>query len=147
MPKWILYLIIALALFVGGYFTAYRTIEPPAPLVLTELDTLYIPSDPVILWKTAYIDKVVFDTTIVTKTDTIVLNNDTIEVAKDTVDFKEGSLQTWYYYFPINQFKYSWKPAPKEIVFETMAYKPKWYQKPELWGISGLIVGAWVRGL
>lgn len=150
MSKWILYLIIGATLFGGGYFVAINTFEPPAPVIFTETDTSYIPSEPIVLWKTAYIDRIVFDTTIVNKTDTIVLNNDTIQVAKDTVNFKEGLLETWYYYLPLNQFKYNWKPAPKEVVKETIvitqAAPIAWYNRKELWGVTGLIVGAVVRG-
>ena len=126
MPKWVMIGFLCILSLVIGLFIGIDIHTPTSPVVVSTVttDTLYVPSAPQVIWKTAYIDKIVLDTVIVCNNDTIVINNDTIRVAKDTVSFKEGSLQTWYYYLPVNQFKYNWNPNPKEVITITKIASP-----------------------
>jgi len=121
------------------FFRKSNTIES----IVTEIDTLYIQSPPVIKWKTAYLHKVVLDTVFIVDLDTLILEKDTVQLAYDTVNFKEGHLATWYYFPPLNRFKYTWQPNPEKVltITNTITLKPAWYKRPELWGGIGLLSG------
>jgi len=114
----------------------------------TVYDTVYVKQKPQIIYKTAIVEKVVIDTLIqgLASKDTIILK-DTISVASDSVNFPQGKLATKYYFPPVNIFRYDWRPFPEKTIIkkETIVIKPKWYERKELWGISGLIIGVFLN--
>ena len=150
MKKVALIIVLCLILFGLGYFYAVKTSKPEyITNTVTKVDTIYIRTEPVIKWKTAVIEKTVFDTLIIADKDTIILK-DTVQIASDKVDFKEGHLNTWYYFPPVNRFKYDWNPVPQAIIYQketiTVVKKLKWFERKGLWGAVGLAIGLYVGG-
>ena len=137
-------IICALLLIMGG-IVGWNMKKPEyVTTTLTKIDTLYVASKPLTLWKTAYINVVQNDTTIITNIDTIFIEKD-LKIASDTVEFKEGWLGVEYYYIPINKFRYDWRPTSVPIIYTTttitVVKKPKWYLKKEVWLLGGIVSG------
>ena len=137
-------IICALLLIMGG-IVGWNMKKPEyVTTIKTKIDTLYIESKPLTLWKTAYINVVQNDTTIITSIDTIFIEKD-LKIASDTVEFKEGWLGVEYYYIPINKFRYDWRPIDIPIIYTTttitVVKKPKWYLKKEVWLLGGIVSG------
>jgi hypothetical protein len=149
MSKWLLGIILSILIFIGGYFVGINTYEPPAPVVITETDTLYVPSEPVVIWKTATITKTIHDTTIITDNDTIYIESG-ITVARTDTIFNEGRLGIQYFYPPVGRFNLDWRPFPQKIIIQTVVeYKDReerWWERKEYWLVGGVIIGAIVRG-
>lgn len=138
-------LIICLLLLVIGGILGW-TIRKPEYVTNTiiQIDTVFVKSPPEVKWKTAYINVVKNDTTIITNVDTIYVAKN-LKIASDTTYFDKDTLHVWYFYSPVNRFKYEMFKAPRPIVYETktitIIVKPKWYQNPYLWGSVGLVTG------
>uniref|UniRef100_A0A6M3XK29 Uncharacterized protein n=1 Tax=viral metagenome TaxID=1070528 RepID=A0A6M3XK29_9ZZZZ len=145
MKKVIMTIVLCLVVFGLGYFYAVKTVQSDVIENMTILyDTLYVETKPLTLWKTAYINVVQNDTTIITNIDTIFIEKD-LKIASDTVEFKEGWLGVEYYYIPINKFCYDWKPIDIPVIYTTttitVVKKPKWYLKKEVWLLGGIVSG------
>lgn len=143
MKRIALIIVLCLIIFGLGYFYAVKTAKPDIiETITTNTDTLYVKSPPELIYKTATITKILIDTTIITETDTIIIK-DTIRIAKADTSFKEGKLKTEYYFPPANYFKFNWQPYPQSVITITnnIVIKPRWYQRKELWGATGLMIG------
>lgn len=138
---WIILVIALMLAFILGYqFHKPQVVEKTK----VKVDTVYIKQPPQIIYKTAVITKL--DTVI--KRDTTVIR-DTIRVAYADTTFKEGELRTWYYFPPVNKFKFDWRPYPQPVITrvetKTIVIRPKWYENKYLWGIAGLCIGIAIR--
>ncbi len=133
-----------------GLFVGKITLKPEI-ITNTEtvVDTLWRTSAPDTVYQTAYLTKTLIDTFIITKNDTIFIEKD-LMIAKADTSFKEGDLHAEYYFPPANIFKFDWQanPAPIQIntKITTITVKPKWWENKYLWGASGLVLGAIIRG-
>jgi hypothetical protein len=145
MYKWIAVLLIVVMVFAGGFFTAKSLIEPE---IINSIDTLLLEAKPQVVWQTAYLTNVVHDTIIVVNNDTVFIESGTANASGDTT-FEEGRLKTQYFFPPVNKFKYDWDPNPPKVIIKTeYVTKPiPWYWHPAIYGVGGLVVGAWVRGM
>jgi hypothetical protein len=119
--KQILFFILIISIFIGGLFVGKSLNKTE---IVESIDTLFIPSEPKIIWKTAYITTLLHDTTIINGLDTIFIKDSTI-IAKMDTSFDEGKLGILYYYMPANLFRLDWKPNPKEIITITNNIYPK----------------------
>jgi len=143
LQHYILTLIFVLAIgFGGGYY-----LHPDNEIII-QTDTIYVEGEPQVVYqlgKIEYITKkeIQIDTLIVSKIDTIVFNIDTIQIAKADTSFKEGNLKVQYYFPPINYFKFNWQPNPIPVItmIQYLDYEPKWYERKEVWGLTGLSMG------
>lgn len=126
-----------------GYFTGKKHSKIIEKTV-TRYDTVYVKSKPEIIYKEAILTKI--DTVI--KRDTVTIR-DTIKVAYADTTFKEGELKAWYYFPPVNTFKFDWRPYPQPIItkeiIRTIEIKPAWYENKYLWGIAGLCLGIAIK--
>ena len=145
MKTTLIYLIILILIFIAGYFIGGRGEDNVITQV--QIDTLYIHSPPQVITKTAIVEKIRRDTLIITERDTIILKEGS-EVAKTDTTFKEGALKVEYYFPPANVFRLDWQPYPQKVVTVTnnVTIEPKWYNNQYLWGVTGLLLGAIVRG-
>lgn len=116
---------------------------------VVQIDTVYVKSEPIVRWKTAYINVTKNDTILITDIDTIYIEKN-LQIASDTTYFDKDTLHTWYFFPPANRFKYNFYRAPQQIIKEiqtiTIVEKPKWYQNPYLWGSAGLVAGVILGG-
>lgn len=160
MKKVALIVTICLIVFGLGYIYAAKTIEPDI-ITKTETlrDTTYLEVDSTQIIQQAQLGYVKYnyeelkkefgsiynDTNIViiSRDSTIYNYRDSVLVAKADTSFKEGELRAEYYFPPINYFKFYWGPYPQPIITVTnnIVIKPKWYQRKELWGLTGILIG------
>jgi len=138
-----------LLIIIGGIFGWNLKKSEYITNTVTVVDTLYVKTPPVIKWKTAYVNISDSDTIVVTKRDTIYIQKN-LRIASDTTYFEKDTLHTWYFFPPVNRFKYEFYRAPVTTIYETktitMVKKPKWYKNPYLWGGVGLITGIMLGG-
>lgn len=91
-------LIIVILFFITGIFIGTKIVEPEViENTVTDTITVYIESEPIIKWKTAYVT--------VSSTDTVIVNDTVyveknLKIASDSTEFDEGKLKTWYF-FPL----------------------------------------------
>jgi len=125
--------------FLFGFFVGKGKKEVIEKTVV-QTDTVYIKQPPKIVYKTAVISKV--DTLI--KIDTVMVR-DTVRIAYADTSFKEGDLKVWYYFPPVNRFKFLWQAYPQKVItitkMKTIQIKPRWYENKYLWGLAGLCLG------
>jgi len=141
----LIYLVIIIIVFIAGFYIGGKGEDHVITQV--QVDTLYIQTPPQVITKTAIVERIRRDTLIITERDTIILKEGS-EVAKTDTTFKEGALEVEYYFPPANVFRLDWNPYPQKVitVTNTVTIVPKWYNNQYLWGISGLVLGAVIRG-
>ena len=158
-----LVLVCIIAAIVGGFFLGRSSVRFEESVV-TKADTTLIEKPQQTVSKTATLTRM--DTTFavpvekpvvrkdevevvkkeetVSKKDTVVIR-DTVQVAYTDTSFIEGKLKAWYYFPPINKFKFRWMPYPQKVItvtqIKTVKYKPRWYENKYLWGLAGLCIG------